>query len=288
MNKDKIKNSESDLNVDAYEEKAVNRSKMARNIAIGAAAVGGVGVAATAAASTINPNPDIIEEFNDELTMEDITDGATVSEAPAPEVEVVHVTQPAPAPAAAPVEEPQIVWEETEEIYLNDEKLMSVETGTVDGQKFSLIDVDNDNLADIIGIDMNNNGAIEENEFFEADPSHRLAMGNETQHTTRTNYITGLDDIMAYENAEQQRFNEEVIHNDFEDEKTGERYYGDYAENNPDYNPNAHYTAEMHLPAESSECNYEENTVTEDYAMNEEDTPDQDTFDMGGEESFIG
>lgn len=272
MNKDN-QNTMSDANVDAYEEKAVNRSKLARNIAIGAAIAGGGAVAATAAAATVNHTPEVLEDVNEDLTMEDLTDAATVSEAPEPEVEVVHVSQPAPAPAPAPAE-PEIVWEETQEIYIDGERFISMESGSVDGQKFALVDVDNDNLADVIGIDVNNNGVIEENELFEADPTHRLAMGNETSKVTRDYYYTDGNGSLA-------DVGDNRIHNDFEDEKTGESYHGDYAENNPDYNPNAHYTAGMELPED-------ENTVADGYAMNDTDVSDDSTFDMGGEESFLG
>lgn len=295
MNTNDNQRTVSDVNVDVYEDKAINRSKMARNVAIGAAVVGGVGVAATAAAATVAANEDpaydeILED--DTLTVDDLTDGASIGEAPVQEVEVVHVSQSAPAPVhtveptpVEPQDDNQITWDETQELYVDGQKVMSMESGTLNGQKFALMDADGDNIADAIGIDINHNGAIEENEIFETDPSDRLAMGNPTAHSKEIHMFSDSDNMMAYNSAEQQQFDDNAIHNDFMDEKTGERYYGDYAENNPDYNPNAHYAAGMDLSEEDSY--YTESTVAEGYAEADIDTPEVDSLGMDTDETFL-
>lgn len=241
------------MNVDDYENMAVNNSNTAKRMAAGAAIlVGGAAVAGGAAYAASTHDEPVVE---DPLTPDTLLDGAEAAaeyEAPEPEPApaqtTVYVVQPAPAPAPEP--EPEVVWEETTNYYVDGEKFASVEQGRIDGTKFAIADVDNDGRADYFGYDENHNDVIEEHEIRQLGPNEVITMGNPTAHETNNNVISseGEDVVNPFDPTEEpqgQVAHREVIRNNFEDEKTGESYRGDYAENNPDYNPDSDHPQEQ-------------------------------------------
>jgi len=238
------------MNIEDYEDQAVKRSKLAKGIGIAAgAAVGGAAIAAgtTYAATTTHDD----DSLNEALTADELAQGAEVGEdieptpepEPAPTTQYVYVEKPAPEPEP----EPEVTWDETTNYYVGDEKVMSVETGTVEGHDFMLVDSDADGHADVLAIDVNNNKTYEEDEIIRYTPADHVHMGHETAQTIENHYIPSdpwnilYEEQYAYngEGQNQQPYREEPIRNNFEDEKTGEEYHNDFAENNPDYNPNA-------------------------------------------------
>lgn len=235
------------MNVDDYENMAVQKSNTAKKVAAGAALlVGGAAVAGGAAYATTGhgtePNPD------EALTTDDIIDGANAgqeseeSEAQQVTEKVVYVEkQVEPEPKPEPEAKPAVTWDDKTIVYdENGNVVASAESGTVDGKNFTLIDVDGDDHADILAIDADGNGQFDDNEVTRLDTSDHIHMGHETAHTKEIhNSNTMFDEPADDTHYVAQNDQEERIHNNFEDEKTGESYQGDYAENNPDYNPNA-------------------------------------------------
>ena len=133
-------------------------------------------------------------------------------------------------------------------------------------------------------------------------------MGHETAKSNN-HYFYETESGELIEDPHYVAQNEEVIHNNFEDEKTGESYRGDYAENNPDYNNHAdvdyeskeylaendkydtndgNYSASMDDNADTytAEDYVEEETAEDNYTAEVEEDSSYDEM-MGGEE-FLG
>ena len=227
------------MNVEDYEDMAVQKSNVAKRVAAGAAVfAGGAAVAGGAAYAATQTGEDAIDET---LTTDDLVGGAEGAEEYKPQVQETHTTEKVivrdPVKPEVPEEhkEPEMTWDETTNVYVDGEKAMSVEEGTYQGHKFALYDVDGDDKADLFAIDVNSNGQFEDNEVAILSPEDNVRMGHDTAQTTNHMYH-GYEEPTPEPLYSQQ---EENIYNNFEDEKTGESYKGDYAENNPDYNPKA-------------------------------------------------
>lgn len=318
------------MNVDDYENMAVQKSNNAKRVAAGAALfVGGAAVAGGAAyAATGHDTPDVIDDSP--LTAEDVVEGGNVGNDYQPEVHnetterVVYVEkheEPSHDQNSEQTNETQVTWDEKTVVYEDGNVVGSFESGTIQGHNFALFDVDGDNHADYLAIDADGNGQFDDNEIVKYDVSDHVHMGHETAHTkeihNNNQYIVedGGEDIARNDD------DREIIHNNFEDEKTGESYNGDYAENNRDYNPNAdmdsygnsdNYLAEndrydgyddSYIPNVDeqylAENDDEESEPYEDFAYEEDDddTEDsnyyaengtQDSYeDMSGEEDLL-
>lgn len=240
MNTHNIPTQDSAQNVEVYEDAAIKRSRIARNVAVGAALATGGGIAGAAVTDNLSGTSPALET---DIDSDDIIEGATIADGPKVEetTEYVHVQQPAPASASptAPAEstepaEPEIAWDDSETLYVDGEKAMSMEKGKIDGHDFMLIDEDGDDIADYIAVDSNNNQQFDEDEIVRLSHYDNVRMGHETAHSSEHYLHTGgmFNDEGATADAGE-------IHNNFQDEKTGENYHGDYAENNNDYNPDA-------------------------------------------------
>lgn len=251
------------VNVDEYENMAVQNSNTAKRAI--AAGVGLVGVAAASSAATYYGTHTTPEPVVDPITVDDVVDAADVATTYQEEVhestqKVVTVHED-PKPA-----ESNVVWEESKSLYLNGEKVGTIESGTVDGHKFELGDTDGDGIGDYLKVDENGNGEFDENETMTLTAADNVKMGHNAAHVTRQDILIVGDfgeDVDDGEIAQN-----EDIKNDWEDEKSGESYSDDYAENNSDYNPDAdtdYYTA----------------------SVDEEEIQNDDITDFGGEE-FLG
>lgn len=259
------------MSVEDYEDMAVQKSNVAKRAAAGAAIfLGGATVAGTAAYAAGHPE---MGEAEAPLTIEDVVGGAEAGSDYQP---VEEAPAPAPTPNPAPQqqttqEESPITWDETTNYYVDGEKVGSMEEGTVDGHNFALIDIDGDEHADILAIDIDDNGRFDDNEYVTYSVSDHVHMGHETAQVTNEHYQSGYSPISTPEGEEIAQY-EEPVHNNFEDEKTGESYEGDFAENNPDYNPNGqvdNYEANIDYLAENE--SYEEETGTYDSMMESEE-----------------
>lgn len=306
-----------DMNIEDYEDQAIKKSKIAKGIGIAAAgAVGGAAIAAGTAYATGINGKDVLDE---PLNAEEMAKGAEVGEefqpveeTPAqPTTQYVYVEKPEPEPEIEVENEPEVTWDETTEYYIGDEQVLKTEEGTIDGHNFMIADVDADGKADVLAYDLNNNKEYEENEIVELKSTDNIYMGNQTAHTTAKHYEDPYADPWNPGLAEGQQpyaYNEQPshqIHNNFEDEKTGEEYHGDFAEGNPDYNPradvdygsNEQYLAENYsydggdngsYHAGISEVETEENVASQPDLAEASEAGD-DSFDsMMESEEFLG
>ena len=283
-----------DFNVEDYENLSGNDNTTAKRVAAGAAILaGGAVLGGGVAYAASQPG----EEEKEVLTTEDVLNGAEAGSEETVETteetvteRVVYVETQPEEPKAIEPEEPTITWDETTNVYVDGEVAMTVEEGTYEGHRFALADVDGDGKADVLGVDVNDNGMFEENEKMYYTESDNIRMGHDTADTNNHYFYTN-ESGMLVEEPNYVTENEEPIHNNFDDEKTGETYKGDYAENNPDYNPRADidYTDKPYLAENegydeedrdySAEVNYgdSEDTAEAD-TYDEEDSDDDDTY----------
>lgn len=247
-----------DYSLEDQEAKAMARSRNAKIAAISAAGVLGVGGSAFAATQLAGG------EDEQPLTADDILSGADAS---------VEDIQPAPAEPTAKVDvenvevhnvhhvhhhdsvfinethihEPElnIDMQETSAIYDSEGNLMGVvDSGTINGTDVAFYDRDLNGKADEVWIDENNNHIMEEHEIHKMDnETWDMGMGKEVHSYMfdENGNFTQVDDLLHNDQANLGEINQNTpgmdeIHNDFIDEKTGEYYRDDFAQNNPDYN----------------------------------------------------
>lgn len=293
-------------NVEDYEDLAIKKSKAAK-----VAAIGGAGVVAGAAIAggTAYAASNTDNHLEEGLTLNDMLGGAEVGpdavvepqEEPKPTTQYVYVEKPAPAPEPEP--EPDVVWNETDVYIVDDKVVATTQQGTVEGHRFMIADVDGDNVADMIAIDANDNGMFESDEMQSLTPEDRLFTIHETpvvrSHIYEDPTSGYAQEDVNYADDRRYAYNEDDrIHNNFEDEKTGERYSDDFADNNPDYNPRAdvdygnsdRYLAEDYSYGHQEyHAGIEETTDEPAVEMADMETPEEDSFDsMMNAEEFLG
>lgn len=284
------------MSVEDYENMAVQKSNVAKRVAAGAAVFVGGAAVAGGAAYAANQNDNQTDETP--LTEQDIVNGAGVGETYKQETEettqehIVYVEKPQPQPQHndnTSEDETSITWDNTTDYYVDGEKQGSIEEGTIDGHKFALVDTTGDNHANYLAIDMNDNGQFEDDEIIAYTPEDHVHMGHDTAHTTEKHYESnGEEDVYYSEGSHGQNINDiaennngksdDMIHNNFEDEKTGEEYSGDYAENNPDYNPDADVDYSEHNDnylAENDKYDDDENDMEYTAGLNIDDQDDE-------------
>lgn len=281
------------MNVDDYENMAVQKSNTAKRVAAGAALlVGGAAVGGGAAyAASEHTAPNLDEEV---LTSDDVVDGANAGESfqdsneshPDTVTErVVYVEKP--AEQVEEEKEPTVTWDEKTVVYDDEGKVVgSMESGTVNGKNFALVDLDGDDHADYLAIDMDGNNRFDDNEVVKYDVSDHVHMGHETAHTKEIHYNSPIGETPT-EDPHYVAYHDEdhSIHNNFEDEKTGESYHDDFAENNPDYNPNAdtnHYDEGNNYLAENDSYDADNDSYSAD--IHEEYLAEADDYDNSSTE----
>lgn len=300
-----------DMNIEDYEDQAIKKTKLAKGVGIAAAgAVGGAAIAAgtTYAATLGGDDPIDVPLTADEMAMgAEIGEGIEpVAEEPEkPSAQYIYIEKPAPTPQHEEESEPEVIWEETTNYYIDGEKVASIEEGKIDGHDVMIVDSNADGHADILAYDVNNNHIYEENEIVQLTPLDNIHMGNPTAHVSDIHHDPYFfpEDVIeqpyAYNEHEPHQ-----IHNNFEDEKTGEEYSGDFAENNPDYNPHANldygsneqYLAENYGYDGGDQNNYHAslNEMEEDNVASQPDLAEasdsyDDSFDsMMDSEEFLG
>ena len=234
-----------DYQLEDAEDAAVQKSKnLKRGLAIGAGVLG----AGTATAFGAN---EVISHMNEQpvedLTADDILAGAQAGADGATE-ELKEVQQPAHTTQSnsTPEPEPEFVVEQTDVLYDEDGYYAgSVDSGTYDGKSFMVVDFDGNGRADVMAYDENNNGIYESNEFHNLDNDSyimgkgKMIAGYKTDEWGDVEKIYEQPNIGPHIAEVSPRHHElngvDDIHNDFEDEKTGEIYSHDLAENNRDY-----------------------------------------------------
>lgn len=296
-----------DMNIEDYEDQAIKKSKLAKGIGI--AAAGAVGGAAIVAGTTYAANAGEDDTLDVPLTAEEMIPGAQIGEEiePEPETPAQPTTQYVYIEKSEPEheteKEPDIVWEETNNYYVDGEKIGSIEEGTYDGHDIMIADIDGDGHADYLAYDANNNHHYDVDEIIALTPQDNIHMGSPSATTNNHHYDSDLAYIGEEPSGDYIYANNEShqIHNNFEDEKTGEDYYGDFAENNPDYNPHADldFSSSDQYLAENYEYdggNYhaslneiEESNVAEQPDLADNTDSYDDSFDsMMESEEFLG
>ena len=114
------------MNVEDYEAMAVQKSNVEKRVAAGAAVfAGGAAVAGGAAYAATQTGEDAIDET---LTTDDLVGGAEGAEEYKPQMQETHTTEKAivrdPVKPEVPEEpkEPEMTWDETTNVYVDDEK----------------------------------------------------------------------------------------------------------------------------------------------------------------------
>lgn len=283
-----------DYQLDEMENAAVNKSKnLKRGLAVGAGVLGAGGATALAADALINADTNDAEE----LTGDDLMAGAEVVENSAAPVESVtvnhhvnhHVVQHPEVIDDEFVPEPELDVQITETAVLLDEdgNIMSAyDAGKIDGKDFVVIDSDLNGKADILAYDENGNGIYEDHEITQLDNStYQIGQGDDfkvyAQDPAGNMHIIHEEPNQPFY-AENAYDNNSVdgINNDFHDQKDGEFYHNDFADNNPDYNNQG---GEQYAGVD--DYTYNEVQETPDYGYNDNlddlayDTSDPVAFD---------
>lgn len=289
-----------DYQLEELENEAVNKSNTAKRVALagGLLAAGG---AATYAANNLPADEEELEPL-DEEDLDTVTEkGAEQVQEPAPKPQPVPQPQPEPQPEPlVEEEESPLSFDKTTEVYENGELQGTAEEGTYEGRNFMMVDTNGDMRADIFAYDADGNGVYNEDEIEMLSGDKQIAMGHETPvheiiHNNTEVVVIDPDpepEPYVLEDEKDYAQNQEDIHNDFEDEKTGEDYSHDYAENNDDYNNNGdvdnyqanseHYAYEDDVKGEDDY--FAENEATEEDSYDsfaENDATDDDVFDPG-------
>ena len=283
-----------DYQLEDAENAAVNKSKnLKRGLAVGAAVVG-AGAATAFGATKVAEGMHSNDE--PELTAEDL-EAAAQAGADGSTADAVKEANQQPTVKQTTVEvhpedkvvDPELSVEETALIYdENGDYIGSVDSGTYDGKDFMVLDTDGNGKGDIMAYDENGNGIYEDHEIVYID-NETYDMGQGSRLSAYQQTEDG-DVVKIYDQPNTGRFAQveprhegiDDIHNDFEDEKTGEEYSHDLAENNPDYNNHAednNYSAGM-----SDDIQNDFTDIEPDYGYNppaDDMTAYNDSFDDG-------
>ena len=195
---------------------------------------------------------------------------------------------------------PEIEYKETTYYYDDEGNLVKgMDMGTYDGKLFAIVDHDGDRHGDAMWYDKNGDGDVSDDEFYDISGSN-LTIGTHGGRQLYVNANTGEKiDYVPTPDYNPHGDSLADIHNDFDDEKSGEEYRDDLAQNNQDYrnHEDVHQYDEYHAGVETDEPlvaeedsidgnydveSHEEDTLyaenytleddnTEDYALNEED-----------------
>lgn len=292
-----------DYQLEEMENSAVNKSSMAKRAAMGAGLLATGAATAYGAEQLIGDDEPAVEPTT--VEQPDLTSGATagaveegVAEQPQPEPEpqTVHTEETVhvyvhPDPQPQPEPEPEIEFESTTHLYDEEGNLVgTMDTGTLDGKDFIVLDGDADGHGDQLWYDHNGDGKIQDNEVADISDGN-YAMGSHGGVHRDVNIETGEE--MAYVHENDGHTNPIAdIHNDFQDEKSGEEYTDDLAQNNPDYNNDGNvdqYRAgnetsdeEPVLEEEPINGMSDEPLLAEDDALLEEDSTEE--YALSGEE----
>jgi len=239
-----------DYQLEEMENSAVNKSAMAKRAAAGAGLLAAGAATAYGAEQLINNDEPVAEPTT--VEQPDLTSGATagaveegVAEQAQPEPQTVHTEENVhvyhhyvdDTPQPQPEPEPEMEFETSTHLYDDEGNLVgSIDTGTYAGKDFLILDEDADGHGDKLWYDENGDGKIQQNEVSNIAGSG-YAMGSRGGEHHDMNIETGEEIAYAHENGAH-RDDLADIQNDFHDEKSGEEYTGDLAQNNPDYNNN--------------------------------------------------
>lgn len=217
-----------DYKLEDAEDAAMKKSQTAKRAILataGIASVGGAAFAADAIYDHTHPSTDGLsaQDLNNGLEAGTINDDVLEPEpAPAPTTatKTAEVNTPTPEPA-----EPDVQFNSTITHYdVETGEQITLNQGTIDGTDFEIVDLDGDGRADIMGVDINGNHILEENEYEMIDNSYNIQM----QETDKELIVIHTPS-----------YNDSMPENEYIEE------YEDLAYNNPDYNNGVEYSAEI-------------------------------------------
>lgn len=246
-----------DYQLESMEDQAVKKSQTAKRV------LAGVGMAAAGAASAYaydkiaNDTP--ADTNSDELSVDDMMGGATSGavtdegmnapeEQPAQEVHVhqTYVVNDGPNAHGHHAEhDPEVKFESSEYIVDDEGNIVaSVDSGTIDGRAFAVVDEDGDGDGDLLAFDANNNGQFESDEVTRINDGEYIMGNGENQlvydttgrliYSSETGFMAQNqrgEDVFIYDEDDKTI---DDIDNDFND-TTGDHYDDDLAQNNDDY-----------------------------------------------------
>lgn len=241
--------------LEAAEDAAVKKSNTAKRVAVGAGLLAAGAATAYGAEQVVNAaNGHAANASEPVIDTDGLTSGAAagaveggVAEQPqaAAEPQVVHentyVTNYVVQPKEETVEEEPEVEIEKTTYYYDEEgnRIGAIETGSYDDKTLLIVDENGDNVADEMWYDANGNGRVDNGEIHDISHlNHVMGYGDIDVK------VVGADDDQPLNHGDEDLVG---IHNDWDDEKTGEVYRNDLAQNNGDYKNNgdtSQYAAE--------------------------------------------
>ncbi len=295
--------------LEELENAAVKKSNNAKRAAAIGATVAGSGAIGVAAKAIYDNHVTGDENADDsDLTTDDldqvVNEGSQhVENAPNPAQNAApaaphHAPAPGPGQAPGPVPTPpedeiDVEFDTTTHYYdENNDLIMTTQEGTVEGRDFLLADLDNDGKADIFAYDQNNDGVYQDNEITYLTGADQISMNNPTPHHEDVFLPPVEPEPIDPEPIDPEPLPEppyyidedkdydDTINNDFVDEKTGETYQDDYADNNDNYINDG----DVDQYSASSESVAYEDDMDKGYDDSYEDLASNDTLDDGGDE----
>lgn len=252
-----------DYTLEELENSAVKKSTMAKRAVLGVGLLG-AGAATAYGAEQMASHDDT--DNDDKVTEESLsaaakagavesnpaantTAQATQAPQAAPEPETinvhhyVHQVEPEPQPS-----EDDLTFDTTTHyVDENGNIVATVDSGTLEGKAFQVVDLDGDGYGDVLGYDANGDGKLSEDELTELDgKTYQMGHG---EHHRDLSFETGEPVGNVHGDGPHDSYDISDIHNDFQEEKSGEEYHNDLAElakENGDYDNRAevgHYTA---------------------------------------------
>lgn len=308
-----------DYQLDEMEDAAVNKSKNLKRGLLAGAGVLGVGGTAAFAAHQMNSG----SEDDVTLTSEDLLEGANAASDNVDEAiggDAAEQAQPAQQTIVKEVNHTYVVenqgeahGEEGTELEVNvressvlfdeDGNIVStIDAGTVNGKDFVVMDTDLNGKGDVLAYDANGNGYFEDNEIVTLDNQEWEMGKGESFHAYARTESGDIVEVFTDGDGTHDDGDIADIHNDFDDERTGEYYSRDLADNNPDYqnedNQRVGFEGSNDDLAQNDyddsygiepeqEFAYEDGSYEEpvDYGYNETSSDDMASFD-GGAETF--
>ena len=235
------------------ENAAVNKSKnLKRGMAIGGAVLG-AGTASAFGATKIAENA-AEGTTSDELTEDDLLAGAQAGADGTTEDNVTDETNHTTInenhihihpESQQQVADPELQVNETGVIVDEEgDYVGAYDSGKYDGKDFMVLDTDGNGKGDILAYDENGNGIYEDHEITYIDnQTYEMGQGEHLMGYVRTGegdlvkiYDETNDTPHYAQHEDDVTRGTDGIRNDFVDEKTGDVYTHDLAENNPDYN----------------------------------------------------
>ena len=254
-----------DYSIEEMENAAVKKSNIVKKVGISAALIAGGAAAAAAATMAMDDNTTMPEDANIDLSTEDVAEvaqsGVTSDHTPennhsyseVTEEPVTSDSEPEPYPEPEPEPETSVTIDSVTNIYDGDDKVGSVQTGTINGMTYQMVDTDGDGLADDLYVDQDGNGRYDDNEHLSLDDSDGIRMASNADTTNNVVYVhdnevSPAPDDISHDNDIANDFIEENSNEYSDDEK-----YSDFAYNNSDYDNHADVSNYMEASVEYNE-----------------------------------